>query len=151
MTGEESQAQRGRLAQRNNRRSEESQDLNEGLSGGRALSDEISQVPGWQTPAARHTLVKGVGEESVFSSPAAGQHLCQSFVQLSEPCSENLAGHAGQWCLAIAQGENGTASKNQMSWLVAGRAYVIKLSHDKQQRSGVRAKNYSCAVVKCRN
>ena len=37
-----------------------------------------------------------------------------------------------------------------MSWLVAGRAYVIKLSHDKQPRSGVRAKNYSSALVKCR-
>lgn len=29
------------------------------------------------------------------------------------------------------------------------RAYVIKLFHDIQSRSGVRAKNYSFALVKC--
>lgn len=39
--------------------------------------------------------------------------------------------------------------KNQMSWPVAGRAYVIKLFHDIQSRSHIRTKNYAFTLAKC--
>lgn len=59
---------------------------------------------------------------------------------------ENLDRHTGwRWLLLCER----SASKNQMSWLITGRAYVIKLFHDIPSRSGVRAKNDSSALVKC--
>lgn len=88
------------------------------------------------------------GVSALFSSRTTPlpEALCSS----SEPRSRNLAGHAGQGGGACCYRDSSAAWKNQMSWLPAGRAYVIKLSHDKQSRAGVRAKNCSFALVKCR-
>ena len=96
-----------------------------------------------------YPCLEGVGGESVSSPPAAGQHICQRLC--AAPVSHAVKTEpATQGSGACCYRESSIASKNQMSWLVAGRAYVIKLSHDKEPRSGVRAKNYSFALEKCR-